>query len=43
LHAYFMMFFPQSIFKKKKKNWVRNCMKLYFSYLGMSDIACIFA
>jgi hypothetical protein len=50
LHAYFMIFFPYSIFKKKKKKkknkkkiWGRNCMKLYFSYLGMSDIACIFA
>jgi len=48
LHASFMMLFPYSMFlllfkKKKKKNWGENARNFIFSFLDMSDIACIFA
>jgi hypothetical protein len=33
-------FFPYS---KKKKNWGRRCKNFIFLFLGMLDIACIFA
>jgi hypothetical protein len=50
LHSYFMMLFSYSIFffkklkKKKKKIRGENAgYFIFFSFLGMSDIACIFA
>jgi hypothetical protein len=48
LHASLMMFFPYSMFllfliKKKKKIGGENARSFIFSFIGMLNIACIFA